>query len=145
LLFLQPFLKSGQLNDAVRKLYKGALRGLLMLLHHFPEFLSDYNLSFCELIPASCVQLRNLVLSAFPRSMRLPDRGGHNGLTLARRSGAAGRTFPVEDTMASPSRVAEVHLDADVHLPEEDTMASPSYVAEVGKPYIFFKNRTNAR
>jgi hypothetical protein len=87
LLFLQPFLKSGQLNDAVRKLYKGALRGLLMLLHHFPEFLSDYNLSFCELIPASCVQLRNLVLSAFPRSMRLPDRGGHNGLTLARRSG----------------------------------------------------------
>ena len=71
--FLQPFLKSAQLNDAVRKLYKGALRVLLVLLHDFPEFLCDYHLSFCDVIPATCVQLRNLVLSAFPRSMRLPD------------------------------------------------------------------------
>ena len=73
LLFLQPFLKSGQLNDSIRKLYKGTLRVLLVLLHDVPEFLSDYHLSFCDLIPVSCVQLRNLILSAFPRSMRLPD------------------------------------------------------------------------
>jgi hypothetical protein len=71
--FLQPFLKSGQLNDSVRKLYKGTLRVLLVLLHDVPEFLSDYHLSFCDLIPVNCVQLRNLVLSAFPRTMRLPD------------------------------------------------------------------------
>ena len=73
LLFLQPFLKSNQLTDPVRKLYKGTLRVLLVILHDFPEFLSDYHLAFCEIIPPSCVQLRNLVLSAFPRSMRLPD------------------------------------------------------------------------
>jgi CCR4-NOT transcription complex subunit 1 len=35
--------------------------------------LADYHLSLCEAIPPLCVQLRNLVLSAFPRSMRLPD------------------------------------------------------------------------
>ena len=46
---------------------------LLVLLHDFPEFLCDYHLSFCDVIPPTCVQLRNLVLSAFPRSMRLPD------------------------------------------------------------------------
>lgn len=44
-----------------------------MLLHDFPEFLCDYYLSFCDVIPSTCVQLRNLILSAFPRSMRLPD------------------------------------------------------------------------
>jgi CCR4-NOT transcription complex subunit 1 len=73
LLFLQPFLKHAQLNDSIRRLYKGTLRVLLVLLHDFPEFLYDYYLSFCDVIPSTCVQLRNLILSAFPRSMRLPD------------------------------------------------------------------------
>ncbi len=49
------------------------LRILLVLLHDFPEFLCDFHLSLCEMIPSNCVQLRNLVLSAFPRAMRLPD------------------------------------------------------------------------
>jgi CCR4-NOT transcription complex subunit 1 len=73
LVFLQPFLKTSQLNEAIRKLYKGTLRILLVLLHDFPEFLCEFHLSFCDLIPLNCVQLRNLILSAFPRSMRLPD------------------------------------------------------------------------
>lgn len=59
--------------ESVRLLYQGMLRTLLVLLHDFPEFLSDYHLSFCDVIPPSCIQLRNLVLAAFPRSMRLPD------------------------------------------------------------------------
>ena len=54
-------------------LYRGTLRVLLVLLHDFPEFLCDYHYSFCDVIPASCIQLRNLILSAFPRHMRLPD------------------------------------------------------------------------
>ena len=73
LIFLQPFLKYAQLNDSIRRLYKGTLRVLLVLLHDFPEFLCDFHLSFCDVIPPTCVQLRNLVLSAFPRTMRLPD------------------------------------------------------------------------
>jgi CCR4-NOT transcription complex subunit 1 len=73
MLFLQPFLKSAQLNESIRRLYKGTLRVLLVLLHDFPEFLCDYHLSFCDVIPNTCVQLRNLILSAFPRTMRLPD------------------------------------------------------------------------
>ena len=41
--------------------------------HDFPEFLCDYHLALCDAIPHTCVQLRNLVLSAFPRHMMLPD------------------------------------------------------------------------
>nr|CAB3495279.1 unnamed protein product [Digitaria exilis] len=54
-------------------LYKGTLRVLLVLLHDFPEFLCDYHFSFCDVIPPSCIQMRNVILSAFPRNMRLPD------------------------------------------------------------------------
>jgi len=72
-LFLEPHLRKIELTDAMRHLYKGTLRVLLVLLHDFPSFLAGYHLSFCNVIPANCVQLRNLVLSAFPRGMVLPD------------------------------------------------------------------------
>ncbi|CDS10313.1 hypothetical protein LRAMOSA02989 [Lichtheimia ramosa] len=71
--FLAPFLRGVELKDTTRMLYRGSLRILLVLLHDFPEFLCDYHFSFCDVIPESCIQLRNLILSAFPRNMRLPD------------------------------------------------------------------------
>ena len=52
---------------------QGTMRVLLVLLHDFPEFLCDYHYAFCDVIPPNCIQVRNLVLSAFPRNMRLPD------------------------------------------------------------------------
>jgi CCR4-NOT transcription complex subunit 1 len=71
--FMEPRLRRPDLGDAVRLLYRGMLRVLLVLLHDFPEFLCEYHFSLCDVIPPTCIQLRNLVLSAFPRSMRLPD------------------------------------------------------------------------
>lgn len=44
-----------------------------MLLHDFPEFLSEYYFTICDVIPPQCIQLRNVVLSAFPPSLTLPD------------------------------------------------------------------------
>lgn len=71
--FLAPFLRNAELNKPTHLLYKGTLRVLLVLLHDFPEFLCDYHFSFCDVIPPNCIQMRNLILSAFPRNMRLPD------------------------------------------------------------------------
>lgn len=71
--FMEPYLRNADLSDPVRLLYKGTLRVLLVLLHDFPEFLCDNHFSFCDVIPPSCIQMRNLILSAFPRNMRLPD------------------------------------------------------------------------
>ena len=73
LVFLEPFLRNGELTDATRLLYKGTLRIILVLLHDFPEFLCEFHFRLCDVIPASCVQMRNLVLSAFPRGMNPPD------------------------------------------------------------------------
>lgn len=71
--YLAPFLRNAELAKPVTVLYKGTLRVLLVLLHDFPEFLCDYHFGFCDVIPPNCIQMRNLILSAYPRSMRLPD------------------------------------------------------------------------
>ncbi|KAH8488389.1 hypothetical protein H0E87_024164 [Populus deltoides] len=68
---LQPLKVPG--FRSVHLLYKGTLRVLLVLLHDFPEFLCDYHFTFCDVIPPSCIQMRNIILSAFPLNMRLPD------------------------------------------------------------------------
>ena len=71
--FLEPFLSNVELTPPLRLLYKGTLRVLLVLLHDFPEFLCDNHFHLCDLLPPTCIQMRNLILSAFPRNMRLPD------------------------------------------------------------------------
>lgn len=53
--------------------YRGTLRYLVLLLHDFPEFLCEYYMVFVQTIPHSCIQLRNIVLSAFPLVMYFPD------------------------------------------------------------------------
>ncbi|KAI6162328.1 CCR4-Not complex component, Not1-domain-containing protein [Pisolithus thermaeus] len=50
------------------RLYRGTLRLFLVLLHDFPEFLSGYYFSLCDVIPYRCVQLRNMFL-ALSRSL----------------------------------------------------------------------------
>ncbi|XP_065316483.1 CCR4-NOT transcription complex subunit 1-like isoform X2 [Gordionus sp. m RMFG-2023] len=71
--FLAPFLRNVDLPRSLLYFYNGSLRLLLVLLHDFPEFLCDFHYGFCDAIPPHCVQMRNLILSAFPRDMRLPD------------------------------------------------------------------------
>ena len=61
------------LQLACRDLYRGTLRLLLVLLHDFPEFLSEYYFTLCDVIPPRCIQLRNVILSAFPPTLILPD------------------------------------------------------------------------
>lgn len=72
-LFLEPHIKRGEMAPSVKTLYEGTLRVFLVLLHDFPSFLAGYHLSFCNVIPYSCVQLRNLILSASPKGMHPPD------------------------------------------------------------------------
>eukprot|EP00760_Papus_ankaliazontas_P009892 PhM_4_TR14152/c0_g1_i1/m.51542/K12604/CNOT1, NOT1; CCR4-NOT transcription complex subunit 1 len=71
--FMEPYLRSVELNDAMRLFYKASMKILLVLLHDFPDFLCTYHFSLCDAIPPSCIQLRNVILSSFPRNMKLPD------------------------------------------------------------------------
>ncbi|KAI7858510.1 CCR4-Not complex component, Not1-domain-containing protein [Circinella umbellata] len=72
--FLGMIVDEGGLGiQSAQLFYRSTLRTLVVLLHDFPEFLSHYYMEFVTAIPHSCVQIRNLILSAFPRTMRLPD------------------------------------------------------------------------
>lgn len=71
--YIKPFLTNTTLSKPISLLYTGILKVLLVLLHDFPEFLCDYHYIFCDEISPNCIQMRNLILSAFPRNMRLPD------------------------------------------------------------------------
>ncbi|KAI9929149.1 hypothetical protein MW887_001553 [Aspergillus wentii] len=67
-------LKPANISYVAKDLYKGVLRILLILHHDFPEFVAENHFQFCNVIPAHCAQLRNLVLSAYPSSFhKLPD------------------------------------------------------------------------
>ena len=66
--------KSANVPFVAKDMYKGALRVLLILHHDFPEFVAENHFQLCNVIPAHCTQLRNLVLSAYPSSFqKLPD------------------------------------------------------------------------
>ncbi|KDO28102.1 hypothetical protein SPRG_06770 [Saprolegnia parasitica CBS 223.65] len=73
LVFMEPFLRHMPPPASVGALYKGTVRVVLVLLHDYPDFLAEFYTSFCDVLPAACIQLRNVILSAFSRSMRLPD------------------------------------------------------------------------
>ncbi|KAG8732244.1 hypothetical protein FRC11_014912 [Ceratobasidium sp. 423] len=71
--FLEPFLRTAELQNPTRTLLHGSLRLLMVILHDFPEFLSEFYFSLCDVIPARCIQMRNIILSAYPPTLRLPD------------------------------------------------------------------------
>ena len=123
--FLEPFLRSAELTETVRLLYRGTLRLLLVLLHDFPEFLCDHHFSLCDVIPPNCIQMRNLVLSAFPRNMRLPDPFTPN-LKVDLLPEISQSPHVITGDADAAFRSSQLRADLDAYL---KTRASPNFVA----------------
>lgn len=64
--FLSPFLSASSMSDSSRSIYQATMRLLVVLMHDFPEFLVEFYHTISTAIPPHCVQLRNIVLAAFP-------------------------------------------------------------------------------
>lgn len=73
LLALFKFQKVQKSSEIVNVVFKGITRILTLLLHDFPDFLVNHHYVLSTAIPSHYTQLRNIVLSAFPRQMVLPD------------------------------------------------------------------------
>ena len=74
LAYISELLKPVDITAVTKELYKSVLRILLVLHHDFPEFVAENHFKLCNVIPAYCTQLRNLILSAFPSVFQeLPD------------------------------------------------------------------------
>ncbi|KAL7561367.1 hypothetical protein ACA910_001471 [Epithemia clementina (nom. ined.)] len=109
-LFLEPYLSRVELTPPIKKLYEGTLRVLLVLLHDFPSFLSGYHISFCNVVPHNCVQLRNIILSATPKGMNPPDPFTPN-LKIDLLSDIA-RSPTILSNVLGPIESIRGHLDA---------------------------------
>ncbi|KAI3444740.1 hypothetical protein Pfo_001405 [Paulownia fortunei] len=143
--FMEPFLRNAELGEPVHFLYKGTLRVLLVLLHDFPEFLCDYHFSFCDVIPPSCIQMRNIILSAFPRNMRLPDPSTPNlKIDLLAEISQSPRILSEVDAAL---KVKQIKSDVDEYLKtrqqgssflaelKQKLLLSPSDAARAGTRY----------
>ncbi|WVQ65071.1 uncharacterized protein L199_003241 [Kwoniella botswanensis] len=73
--FLSPFLQSNdQMSPSSRSIFKATIRLLVILMHDFPEFLVEFYHTLSTAIPPHCVQMRNIILAAFPSTEApLPD------------------------------------------------------------------------
>jgi CCR4-NOT transcription complex subunit 1 len=72
--FVAPLLNSGDMSPSSRSIFRGTVRILLVLCHDFPEFLVEFYHTIITAIPTHCIQMRNIVLCAFPQSeVPLPD------------------------------------------------------------------------
>ncbi|CAF1669516.1 unnamed protein product, partial [Adineta ricciae] len=68
-----PFIRSGENTPSFQAYYKGILKTFMLLLHDFPEFLCEHYYEFCDSLPLISHQLRNIILSSFPKHIRCPD------------------------------------------------------------------------
>lgn len=59
--------------DVVTVLFKALNRIFAGLIHDYPEFLVECHYHLSTAVPRSYIQLRNLILSAIPRSVNAPD------------------------------------------------------------------------
>lgn len=71
--FLKPHLEKHKLSESIELLYRATLKILLVLLHDFSDFLCEYYNKLCDEIAPNCIQMKNMILSAYPRDMQIPD------------------------------------------------------------------------
>mmetsp|Transcript_31 Transcript_31/g.30 ORF Transcript_31/g.30 Transcript_31/m.30 type:complete len:187 (+) Transcript_31:360-920(+) len=60
-------------TEFYKKFYKGSLRTLVVILRDFPDILIESSFLLVENIPPKFNQFRNMILSAFPKTMQPPD------------------------------------------------------------------------
>lgn len=56
----------------MKQFYQGTLVTLLVLLHDYPDFFCDFSFSLLEEIPDCFMQVKNIIVSAYPKNMRIP-------------------------------------------------------------------------
>lgn len=74
LLFLKGNMIVGQpVSEPLAKFYEATMRIILVIKNDCPEFLCDFHFNFVNSLPEHCLQLRNIILSAQPKSIQFND------------------------------------------------------------------------
>lgn len=72
--FLRKNYEQGQpVTESMKVFYDGVIKLCVVILHDCPEFLSEYHFNFVNKLPDHFIQLRNIILSAFPSFIDPPE------------------------------------------------------------------------
>lgn len=71
--FMAQYTKKRDVSDAVSVVYKGALRVFLAVANDEPNFLVENHYELLNNLPHVYMQLRNIILSAFPKGLSVPN------------------------------------------------------------------------
>lgn len=66
------FVLGQEATSAQRSFYTATVNVLLAILKDYPQFLCDFHFNFVNSLPDHAVQLKNMVLAAFPKSVNPP-------------------------------------------------------------------------
>jgi CCR4-NOT transcription complex subunit 1 len=58
---------------AMQSFYTAVMRIMLVVLKDYPQFLCDFHFDFVNSLPEHVIQLKNMILAAFPRSISPPN------------------------------------------------------------------------
>lgn len=71
--FLKNNMASGQkVQPALQRFYTAVTRIVLVILIDSPQFLCDYHFDFVNSLPDHAIQLKNMILAAFPKTISPP-------------------------------------------------------------------------
>ncbi|WFC98612.1 CCR4-NOT core subunit cdc39 [Malassezia yamatoensis] len=137
--FLAPFLRQAKIHDTTRLLYKATLRILLLLLHDYPEYLAEHYQSLCDVVPTNCIQLRNLILCAYPPNLQLPDPFDLS-LHLSQLPESQQVPTVVYDVQSILSTVPDFHQSLSAYA---DRHAPPNFFTILKEAWIVPSQRTH--
>ena len=61
-----------KVSVAMESFYTATMNIVLVILKDYPQFLSDFHFNFVCALPDHTVQLRNMILAAFPKNVQPP-------------------------------------------------------------------------
>jgi len=68
----QNLIPGSQSTPAMRSFYTATMNVVLVVLKDYPQFLCDFHFNFVNALPDNAVQLRNMILAAFPKHVQPP-------------------------------------------------------------------------
>lgn len=57
----------------MRSFYTATMNVILVILKDYPQFLCDFHFNFVNSLPDHAIQLKNLILTAFPKHIHPPS------------------------------------------------------------------------
>ena len=59
-------------TNAMKSFYTATMNIVLMILKDYPQFISDFHFNFVNALPDHTIQLKNMILAAFPKNIQPP-------------------------------------------------------------------------